>query len=94
MNALGKQYEITIDDTVPVFKPVETQSYFVMGEGVQNVMWGPLLEKAFAKFMGSYEKISTGGVSSEAMRAIAGLPGFLYKTKNIDAFDMIEQALL
>ena len=78
MKALGRSFEIKVDDSLPVFKPVENQSYFVMGEGVNNVMWGPMLEKAFAKFMGSYEKISTGGVASEAIRAIANLPGFLY----------------
>lgn len=94
MYALGKAYEIVIDDTVPVYKPVATQSYFVMAEGVNNVMWGPMLEKGFAKFMGSYEKIATGGVSSEAIRAMANLPGFLYKTSSItNLWSVIDQAL-
>lgn len=66
-----------------------------MGEGVENVMWGPLLEKGFAKFMGSYEKISSGGFASEAIRALANLPGFLYKTGNLeDVWGTIDQALL
>jgi hypothetical protein len=34
MYALGKTYEIVVDDTVPVFKPVESQSFFVMAEGI------------------------------------------------------------
>jgi len=31
-----------------------------MAEGVNNTMWGPILEKAYAKFIGSYERIASG----------------------------------
>jgi len=44
-------------------------------------MWGPLLEKAFAKFSGSYNAITYGVSSIEFLRAIKGLPGFTYVTK-------------
>ena len=65
-----------------------------MTEGVNNTMWGPLLEKAYAKFIGSYENIAAGGTTSEAIRALAGLPGFMYNTTNVTGlFDMIAQAL-
>jgi len=65
-----------------------------MAEGIDNVMWGPILEKAFAKFMGSYEKIATGGVASETIHAIANLPGFTYTTANTTGvWDKINVAL-
>jgi hypothetical protein len=45
--------------------------------------------------MGSYEKISTGGHALETIRAIANLPGFLYKTSNLDdVWNTIDQALM
>lgn len=61
-----------------------------MAEGVDNIMWGPILEKAYAKFVGSYEKISTGGVASEAIRAMTNMPGFVYNTdKTNEVFTQI-----
>lgn len=64
MFAHGKTYDIIVDDTVPVFKPVFDQSYPIMAEGMNGTMWGPILEKSYAKFLGSYQRIATGGVSS------------------------------
>lgn len=54
-----------------------------MAEGTNNSMWGPILEKSYAKFIGSYEKIATGGVSSEVIHALTNMPGFVYKTANV-----------
>lgn len=53
-----------------------------------------MLEKAYAKFVGSYERLSRGGSSSEAMRAILGYPTFQYElTEATDAFLLIKTAL-
>lgn len=79
MFAKGSYYKIDIDDTVPMYNEINT-NLFVMAEGVNNTMWGPLLEKAYAKFVGSYLSLATGGVSSESMRALTGFPGFMYNT--------------
>jgi hypothetical protein len=54
-----------------------------MAEGVNNVMWGPLLEKGYARFIGTYERIAIGGVASEAIRAMTNFPGFLYKSESV-----------
>jgi hypothetical protein len=67
----GNTYPIYVDDIVPMYKPVVDQSYFIMADAINNTFWGPLLEKAYAKFTGSYEHIALGGIASEAMRAVA-----------------------
>lgn len=65
-----------------------------MAEGVNNVMWGPLLEKGYARFIGTYERIAIGGVASEAIRAMTNFPGFLYKSESVkDLWTVIDQAL-
>ena len=40
-------------------------------------MWGPLLEKAWAKVKGSYENAEAGYVTT-GIRALTGAPGFGY----------------
>lgn len=92
----GNTYPISVDDIVPMYKPVVDQSYFIMADAINNTFWGPLLEKAYAKFTGSYEHIALGGIASEAMRAVAQLPGFLYQTANYPNntfWFMMDQAL-
>ncbi len=54
-----------------------------MVEGTNKTYWGPLLEKAYAKLMGSYENIAFAGVSSEVMRSLANFPGFAYTPSKI-----------
>lgn len=65
-----------------------------MAEGEDQIMWGPLLEKAYAAFVGSYEKLSKGGAASEAVRVMTGFPGFLYWTKKTnDVWLLVDYAL-
>ena len=65
-----------------------------MATGNNGYMWGPLLEKAYAKFVGSYDNISNGGSSSEFIRTLTGLPGFTYVTnKTQNAVRLITEAL-
>ena len=62
-----------------------------MAVGSGNKMWGSLLEKAFAKFMGSYETIALGGVASESNRALTNYPGFTYNiATTLQPFDIIK----
>jgi hypothetical protein len=81
MYVKGNYYNVDVDSTVPMFKSIDN-SLVIMAEGLNNTMWGPLLEKSYAKFVGTYWSLATGGVSSESMRAITGWPGFLYTTIN------------
>jgi hypothetical protein len=47
----------------------------------KSAMWGPLLEKAWAKLKGSYEA-ADGGFLESGMRALTGCPVFSYKSSD------------
>jgi Calpain family cysteine protease len=59
-------------------------NFFLTAEGLNSTMWGPLLEKAYAKFVGSYLSLARGGVSSEAVRALTGFPGFVFNSSSTE----------
>lgn len=56
-----------------------------MASGTDRTMWGPLIEKAYAKFTGNYDGIVVGGSTSEFIRVLTGLPGFTYVTKKTES---------
>ena len=65
-------------------------TFIITADGNDNKMWGPLLEKAYARFMGSYETIASGGVASESIRALTNYPGFTFPTATtLRIFDII-----
>ena len=55
-----------------------------MARGTDGSMWGPIIEKAYAKFIGHYDRISSGGSANEFIRTLTGLPGFTYTTKKTE----------
>jgi len=75
----GKIYPIIIDDKVPMYTELG-KNILLMAEGVNNTMWGPLLEKAYSELVGNYLTIAVGGVSIEPVRAFLGFPGFMYNS--------------
>lgn len=75
----GNLYPIVIDDKVPMYTELG-KTILLMAEGVNNTMWGPLLEKAYSKLVGNYLTIASGGVSIETVRAFVGFPGFMYNS--------------
>jgi len=75
----GNLYPIRIDDKVPMYTELG-KTILLMAEGVNNTMWGPLLEKAYSKLVGNYLSIASGGVSIETVRAFVGFPGFMYNS--------------
>jgi len=85
-DAKHKFVTVTIDDYVPVNARSE-KPVFSSPRG--NEMWVMLMEKAFAKFMGSYSAIE-GGYSLYAMNAITG--GVVYKF-NFDSSQKIWKRL-
>lgn len=65
---MGLPTKIVIDDFIPC---KYGQPAFTKGHG--NELWVLLLEKAFAKIHGSYERIESGS-SDIAMRDLSGAP--------------------
>ena len=49
----GNTYPIIIDDKVPMYTEMGRTILF-MAQGVNNTMWGPLLEKAYSELVGNY----------------------------------------
>lgn len=93
MNALGQKYMVAVDDRIPVHADKQDK-YVLMADGVNNTMWGPLLEKAYAKFLGGYSKLDQKGLASEAIHTLTNLPGFAYHTNQTQfLFDKISTAL-
>ena len=68
--ALLMPVTITIDDFLP-FEADKRTIYASVGD--DKSVWGPLLEKAFAKFHGSYEAIASG-TPERALNTLAGSP--------------------
>ena len=67
---------IAIDDYLPFI--ASNDIYTLYGQrGDDSSIWGPLLEKAIAKFVGSYDLIS-GGFETEAFSFLLGAPSKFY----------------
>jgi len=65
-----------------------------MASGTSGSMWGPLIEKGYAKFVGNYDGIANGGSASEFIRTLTGLPGFTFVTNKTDnAVRIITEAI-
>ena len=66
--ALGVPTTVLIDDTMPLDA---SGNLIFARESKDGALWGPLLEKGFAKLFGTYENI----VSGDASISIATLTG-------------------
>ena len=51
-------------------------------------MWGPLIEKAWAKSFSNYKAMARGGWSSQAMKAFNGAPAEQYYLGRFNPWDM------
>ena len=77
MYALLMPVTITIDDIVP-FREVNPEKALYASIGRDHSVWGILIEKAFSKFLGSYETIVGGNVNF-ALEVLARSPGYYLK---------------
>ncbi|CAE7542545.1 CAPN15 [Symbiodinium natans] len=67
----GEWQDVEIDDLIPCDK--YGKPLFAQLEGESGSMWALLLEKAFAKFVGNYEKL-VGGSTGWAWQVLTGQP--------------------
>jgi hypothetical protein len=85
---MGKPWIVTIDDYLPFVTDNESNGlkFGKLGtlEVHQSALWGPLIEKAWAKIKGSYANTNVGFVQN-SLRALIGCPVVCYKTEDLDA---------
>ena len=75
----GKPWVVSIDDLLFVDTYYATDVLmFVQPDPYSGAIWGPLLEKAWAKVIGNYE-IADGGYLENALRQHTGAPVFTYE---------------
>lgn len=76
---------VNIDDRLPVkYKYSNSKDYFApwsADRSQHGAWWMPLLEKAYAKFHGNYDRIGWGS-GFESLRQLSNKPVFLYQHKN------------
>ena len=77
----GKPWIITVDDYFafngPFFAPTLKYAKYGKYNRNQAALWPVILEKAWAKVMGSYEATG-GGFYDNAIRWLVGSPVFFY----------------
>ena len=91
--ALGVPTTILIDEYLPLNSRTSNTVFGHRGE--DNSIWGPLLEKAFAKYFGNYTHIE-GGNPVKSARTLTGAPysmhfnfnGEFYNYENIAVDDL------
>jgi len=81
----GKPWVVTIDDSFLYSKPGANYLpllKFAQPNSANTAIWGPLLEKAWAKVKGSYNT-ADGGFVETGLRSLIGVPVFGYKVSDI-----------
>jgi len=86
----GRPRVVTIDDAVP-WKNSKHLIFAQLSE--DNGSWIPLLEKAYAKLAGNYEKLGRGWMS-ESMRVFTGAPSHKFNIKNMSKDDLWDLMLV
>mmetsp|Transcript_26266 Transcript_26266/g.23144 ORF Transcript_26266/g.23144 Transcript_26266/m.23144 type:complete len:225 (-) Transcript_26266:2401-3075(-) len=72
----GKATPVFLDDYIPVYKPSHERSSDIVpgfAEYEYNELWPILIEKAYAKMLGSYEAIASRTMD-EILQDLVGLP--------------------
>ena len=80
----GEEQTVILDNYVPCL--ADGEPCFSKANG--NELWVLLLEKAWAKLHGSYERI-IGGQAHLTLRDLTGAPSFEFETTDLEAFSRI-----
>ena len=71
---LGVPHTVIVDDYLPLHKSASgTYSTQAAALGTDGALWGPILEKAFAKYHGNYWHME-GGSPQMAIKTLNGAP--------------------
>lgn len=73
MYAVGVPITIVVDDYLPLIETSSGYRTVMAHTGADKALWGPLMEKAFAKLHGNYEHL-VGGWMSYGVSALNGSP--------------------
>ena len=81
---LGVPHTVIVDDYLPLEENYERDGYKTLFAkvGDDGSIWGPIVEKAFAKYHGNYKHIS-GGDPAFAVRTLFGAPFKNYMHEDI-----------
>jgi hypothetical protein len=84
-HTLGLPHTVVIDDYLPLREWGTGYKTLFAHVGEDSGLWGPILEKAFAKYHGNYMHIA-GGDPAIALRTLSGAPytDFYHDAKTID----------
>lgn len=82
----GEWKEVVVDDYIPCLNGVPCFS-----NAAGNELWVILLEKAWAKLHGSYERIEAG-FAEHVFHDLTGAPTDVYETENEDIFAKMKEA--
>ena len=72
MYLLGMPITVIVDDYLPV-EPMDNKLTRYAQVPEDGALWGPILEKTFAKYLGNYEAIDAG-VASHGIESMFGSP--------------------
>ena len=72
MYLLGMPITVIVDDYLPI-EPMDNSQTRYAQVPEDGALWGPILEKTFAKYLGNYEAIDAG-VASHGIEALLGSP--------------------
>ena len=85
---LGMPITIVMDDYLPVEKQDNHLTHYAK-VAPDGALWGPLLEKSFAKYLGMYEAIISGS-GGYGVEALVGSPYYTIIHKKLINEDMSE----
>ena len=70
---LGLPHTVIVDDYLPLYDNGSGYRTLFASVSEDKGLWGPIIEKAFAKYHGNYEHI-VGGDPNYSVRTLAGSP--------------------
>ena len=86
MPRFGCWYEVVVDDLLPT----RNNKLLYLKAEEPNEFWTPLLEKAYAKFYGSYQALESGTAIESAVDFTGGIPEYIDISEDIQTQDVQE----